>query len=162
LVKAPPLVDSCQFTRFRSENTEFQVVQNPPVNPPCPALGELEFSIASTPSSSAKMSQLLKEDPKKVAQLLTYAATFPDFPKNFVPPSLTDPNYVPPNKSQSLLIYAYFMIGFTTLVVALRLWIRKRARGMVFGLEDYLIIPGQVCEEQILQDLPRGLTILRY
>jgi hypothetical protein len=96
------------------------------------------------------MSQLLKEDPKKVAQLLAYAATFSDFPKNFVPPSLKDPNYVPPNKSQPLLIYAYFMIGFTTFVVVLRLWIRKRAKGMDLGPEDYLIIPGQVCEEQTL------------
>jgi hypothetical protein len=96
------------------------------------------------------MSQLLKEDPTTVAELLAYAATFPDFPKNFVPPSLTDPNYVPPNKSRPLLIYAYFMLGFTTLAVTLRLWIRKKVKGMAFGLDDYLIIPGQVREEQVL------------
>jgi hypothetical protein len=93
------------------------------------------------------MSQLLKDNPKTVAQLLAYAARFPDFPKGFVPPSLTDPNYVPPNKSRPLLLYAYFMVGFTTVAVILRLWIRKWVKGMRFGWEDYLIIPGQVREE---------------
>jgi len=97
------------------------------------------------------MSQLLKEDPTKVAELLAYAATFPDFPKNFVPPSLIDPNYVPPNKSRPLLIYAYFMLGFTTLAVTLRLWIRKRVKGMDLGLEDYLIIPGQARETNLVE-----------
>jgi hypothetical protein len=89
------------------------------------------------------MSTLLKEDPKKVVQLLAYAATFPDF-KGLNPPDLSDPNYVPPNNSPLILIYAYVLAGLTTLTVILRLWIRRRVQGMVFGWDDYLIIPGQV------------------
>jgi hypothetical protein len=113
-------------------------------------LGGLEFPITLTSNAFVKMSQLLKEDPKTIAKLLTYAARFPDFPKNFVPPGLIDPNYVPPNKSRPLLIYAYFMVGFTTLTVILRLFIRKWIKEMLFGWDDYLIIPAQVREEPIL------------
>lgn len=89
------------------------------------------------------MSAILKEDPKKVAQLLAYAATFPDF-KGFNPPDLSDPNYIPPSNSAIVIIYAYILAGITTLTVILRLWIRRRVQGMVFGWDDYLIIPGQV------------------
>jgi hypothetical protein len=101
---------------------------------------------------------LLKEDPKKLAELLAYASTFPDFPKPFTIPSLTDPNYVPPNRSGPLLIYCYFMLGFTTLVVGLRLWIRKRVKGMIFGWDDWLIIPGQVRYKNIFMCFAHKLT----
>jgi hypothetical protein len=90
------------------------------------------------------MAQMLNEDPKVITELFAYAATFPDFPQNFTPPSLLDPHYVPPNRSHSIIIYAYFMIGFTTLAVIFRLWVRKTVKGMVFGWDDYLILPAQV------------------
>jgi hypothetical protein len=87
---------------------------------------------------------LFKTDPETLTKLLTYAASFPDYPKDFVPPPLTDPNYVPPNRAGPLLIYAYFMIPLTTLTVIARLWVRKRVKGMIFGWDDWLIIPGLV------------------
>jgi hypothetical protein len=88
--------------------------------------------------------QLLQQDPSKVVALLNYASSFPDFPKNFTLPALVDPNYVPPNKSHPLEMLCYVMAALTTVTVVLRLWIRRRVKGMVFGADDWLIIPGQV------------------
>jgi energy-converting hydrogenase Eha subunit A len=91
------------------------------------------------------MSALLEGvDPKTVLEFLKYASTFPDYPKNFVPPSLIDPNYVPPTNYIRLEIYTYFMAALMTIVVAARLWIRKRVKGMKFGWDDWLAIPGLV------------------
>jgi hypothetical protein len=87
---------------------------------------------------------LFKEDPKKLIALLNYASKFPDFPKNFSPPSLTDPNYVPPTNYTGLEVFAYVMAPLTTIAVISRLWIRKRVKGMLFGWDDWLAIPGQV------------------
>jgi len=87
---------------------------------------------------------LLKEDPATIAALLEYAMQFPDFPKNFSIPSLADPNYEPPDRGPPIEKYAYAMMGLTTWTVIARLWIRKRVKGMVFGWDDWLIIPGQI------------------
>jgi hypothetical protein len=84
------------------------------------------------------------EDPKKVLEFLAYASTFPDFPKDFVPPSLIDPNYTPPTNYIRLEIYTYVMAILMTITVVARLWARKRIKGMVFGLDDWLAIPGLV------------------
>ncbi|KAF1812341.1 hypothetical protein P152DRAFT_33130 [Eremomyces bilateralis CBS 781.70] len=90
------------------------------------------------------MEQLLQEDPEKLVALLKYAATFPDFPKNFTVPSLLDPNYVPPNRSRPLEVLCYCLAGITTVVVLLRLWVRMRVQRRMFGMDDWLIIPGQI------------------
>ncbi|KAF1808895.1 hypothetical protein P152DRAFT_476982 [Eremomyces bilateralis CBS 781.70] len=87
---------------------------------------------------------LLEEDPDKLIALLEYGATFPDYPKNFTLPGLLDPNYVPPNKSRPLEVLCYCLAAISTIVVFLRLWIRKRVKGMMFGWDDWLIIPGQI------------------
>ena len=88
--------------------------------------------------------QLLQDDPAKAMALLTYASRYSDFPQPFVPPALLDPNYVPPNSSRPLEILCWCMAAFSTVVVVLRLWVRKSVKGMSLGLDDWLIIPGQV------------------
>jgi hypothetical protein len=91
------------------------------------------------------MSALLEgQDSKRVAELLKYASSFPDYPKNFVPPGLLDPNYVPPTNYARLEMYTYCMTVLMTVIVCVRLWIRKRVKGMVFGWDDWLVIPGLV------------------
>jgi hypothetical protein len=105
---------------------------------------------------------LFQTDPETLSKLLVYGESFPDYPKGFVPPSLTDPNYVPPNKSGPLLAYAYFMIPFTTLTVILRLWVRNRVKGMVFGWDDWLIIPGLVRYESNPPRFAHKLTRFSY
>jgi hypothetical protein len=91
------------------------------------------------------MSALLDgQDPKTILEFLNYASTFPDFPKGFVPPSLLDPNYVPPTNFIRLEVFTYIMMVLMTATVAARLWARKRIKGMVFGLDDWLAIPGLV------------------
>lgn len=88
---------------------------------------------------------LLNEDPIKLAALLKYASTFPDFPENFTLPALLDPNYVAPHNSLALEVLCYVVAALSTITVVLRLWIRKRMKGMQWGWDDWLIIPGQVC-----------------
>jgi energy-converting hydrogenase Eha subunit A len=91
------------------------------------------------------MSALLEgQDPKTLLEFLHYASTFPDYPKNFTPPGLLDPNYVPPTNYVRLERYTYVMAAIMTIVVVIRLWIRKRIKGMVFGWDDWLAIPGLV------------------
>ena len=82
------------------------------------------------------------EDTKKVLELLKHAASFPDFPKNFVPHSLTDPNYVPPTNYTRFERYTCCMAVLMNVMVLARLWSRKRIKGMVFGCDDWLAIPG--------------------
>jgi len=84
------------------------------------------------------------EDPKRIVQFLNYASTFPDFPKNFTPPWLTDPNYVAPANYARLESFTYVMAVLSTVVVVARLYIRKRIKGMVFGWDDWLAIPGLI------------------
>src|ERR1700753_1705432 len=91
------------------------------------------------------MSALLEgQDPKRLLQFLQYASQFPDYPKNFTPPGLLDPNYVPPTNYVRLERYTYAMGAIMTIVVLARLWIRKRIKVMVFGWDDWLAIPGLV------------------
>ncbi|ORY10943.1 hypothetical protein BCR34DRAFT_614882 [Clohesyomyces aquaticus] len=87
---------------------------------------------------------LLQTNPAKFIALERYAATFPDFPQDFVYPSLLDPKYIPPTSYERMEKYAYVMGAISTIVVVLRLWIRKRVTVLVWGVDDWLIIPGQL------------------
>ena len=93
---------------------------------------------------------LLQASPEELLRMLAYASKFPDFPKNFTLPYVTNPKYIPPDNSARLEIFAYVMAVITTASVIARLWIRKWVKGMVFGLDDWLIIPGQVIDENFL------------
>ena len=88
--------------------------------------------------------QLLHDDPQKALALLKFAAQFPDFPKNFVPPALVDPTYVPPSRSRPLEILCYAITVVSTATVVLRLCVRRRGSGKRFGVDDWLTIPSQV------------------
>ncbi|KAK1985718.1 hypothetical protein LZ30DRAFT_355846 [Colletotrichum cereale] len=87
---------------------------------------------------------LLRSDPSKFLKLIQYASTFPDYPKGFVFPALADPNYVPPNHGGNFVAYSYAMAILTTVVVIARLWVRRTVKGLTFGLDDWLMIPGQI------------------
>lgn len=90
------------------------------------------------------MSQWLNEDPKRLVQFLAYGSAFADFPKTLNFPGLSDPNYVPPDKSKSVLIWVYSILCLSTIAVGMRLYIRAAVKAVVFGWDDWLIIPGQV------------------
>jgi hypothetical protein len=66
---------------------------------------------------------------------------FPDFPANFTPPWLLDPNYVEPTMQPVM----YAIIGITTffmcVVVIARLVVRSPLKKASWGFDDWLIIP---------------------
>ncbi|KAF2402025.1 hypothetical protein EJ06DRAFT_372004 [Trichodelitschia bisporula] len=82
--------------------------------------------------------------PSELAKALAYAARYPDFDPTFIPPRLLNPEYVPPNTFPRFEALAYVTAVLTTGFVLARLWIRGRVKKLVFGLDDWLIIPGQL------------------
>jgi hypothetical protein len=66
---------------------------------------------------------------------------FHDYPPNFLPPWINDPNYVSPSMQPVM----YAIIGITTAVmcgvVTARLIVRSPLRKSVWGIDDWLIIP---------------------
>jgi hypothetical protein len=75
---------------------------------------------------------------------LQYAMTFSDFPINFTDPALIDPNYIPPQRGESLKIFCYAAASVSLVIVCLRLYVRKFVQKH-FGLDDWLILPALVC-----------------
>ncbi|KAF3921412.1 hypothetical protein ABW21_db0201777 [Orbilia brochopaga] len=68
-------------------------------------------------------------------------ALFPLFkglPENFQFPIAVDPNYIPPVNSFYCLVSGITICIVTTIVVALRLWVRSRG---VFGMDDWVMVP---------------------
>lgn len=63
------------------------------------------------------------------------------FGEDFVPPALTDPNYVPPDQGPFLLAFSIATVSFAGLVVALRFYARSRRTGRSgLGVDDYMMI----------------------
>jgi hypothetical protein len=94
-------------------------------------------------------------------RLQQYTASFPDFPKNFTLPSLQDPNYVPPKRARGPLVFCYASISLATVLVLLRLYVRKFSQ-MKFGLDDWLIIPALVGLYRCLHSPDIPDTLFRF
>jgi hypothetical protein len=75
---------------------------------------------------------------------LQWAETFPDFPKNFTFPSLTDPNYVPPYNGQSIIISNWILMPLALLLVIARLAARTFRGQRRLGWDDWVIIPATI------------------
>jgi hypothetical protein len=74
-----------------------------------------------------------------------YASSFPDFPANFVPPALSDPNYVPPFRGMPVIVLVSVTIAISILVVVVRLLARTTVDKHAIGLDDCFIVAGLVC-----------------
>jgi len=105
---------------------------------------------------------LLDASTEELLAMLAYESRFPDFPKNFTLPYLTNPHYVPPTNCIRLEVFAYVMAVFTTSSVVGRLWIRKKVKRMVLGMDDWLVIPGQVRHEGYCICVAAELTQFRF
>jgi hypothetical protein len=89
----------------------------------------------------------LPTDPKELANLLlvqALAETYPDYPKNFIPPKYVDPNYVAPNIGYRITIVCYISMPVALIVVVARLICRYARAGDTFGPDDWLVIPATV------------------
>jgi hypothetical protein len=81
--------------------------------------------------------------------VLKIAQSFADYPKNFIPPALSDPCYVAPFNGQAILGTAFAFAIITLIVVVLRLYVRVRYRRASWGYDDTLIIPATVCNSSL-------------
>jgi hypothetical protein len=89
------------------------------------------------------MSALLEvEDLKKVLELLKHAASFSRFPPKLCSPFSNQSDCVPPTNCTRFERYICCMAVLMNVMVLARLWSRKRIKGMVFGWDDWLAIPG--------------------
>ena len=84
------------------------------------------------------------ENLTEVFAFLRYASTFPDYPKDFIPPGLKDPNYVPPYRGNTALAVVITFMILATAVVTARLWVRKYRMKGSWGIDDWFIIPALV------------------
>jgi hypothetical protein len=75
---------------------------------------------------------------------LQYARSFPDAPKNLTPPGLLDPNYVPPDRGQSVIITSMLFTSLAVVFVIARLVARRTGKSNTFGLDDWLCIPATI------------------
>jgi hypothetical protein len=86
-------------------------------------------------------------DPEALAHLLLLqklASAFPDYPKDFVPPALLDPNYVAPNNGAKVTIVCSVSMAVALVVVIARLMARRLKSRESFGADDWAIIPATV------------------
>jgi hypothetical protein len=95
------------------------------------------------------MSALSRDPPTTPAEILQeiqlaqLAATYPDFPKNYTSyPGENDPNYVAPDMNIRIITTAVVTTVVALALVAVRLWVRRKAAGVHFGLDDWFLIPG--------------------
>jgi hypothetical protein len=86
------------------------------------------------------MLNLTSETLVQLLKLQQLGELFPDYPKNFIPPALTDPNYVPPYRGQFSFNASVVMSALLLVVVPLRLLVRLRLRTSTWGWDDTLII----------------------
>jgi hypothetical protein len=85
--------------------------------------------------------------PDYIAQLLKLqkiGELYPDYPPNFVPPGLSNPNYVPPFRGHYLFNSAVVLSALLLIIVPLRLIVRLRFRQSAWGWDDTLIIPATI------------------
>jgi hypothetical protein len=90
----------------------------------------------------------LPTDAKDLANLLLVqklAESYPDYPKNFIPPAYIDPNYVAPNDGGSVIIICAVSMALAVIAVVVRLVARSVRDGDRFGADDWTIIPATVC-----------------
>jgi hypothetical protein len=74
----------------------------------------------------------------------TILKQYPQFPINFIPPSLTDPNYKPPNRGPAIAAACIVMLTLMVIIVIARLLVRGVWRRQLWGLDDWWIIPATV------------------
>jgi hypothetical protein len=80
--------------------------------------------------------------PEKLRLLATQG---PAPPAGFIPPSITDPNYVAPNRAKGIIIASVVSGAVAFIVVIARLIIRAFRKGIGrWGADDWWIIPGAV------------------
>ncbi|KAF2396914.1 hypothetical protein EJ06DRAFT_177948 [Trichodelitschia bisporula] len=85
---------------------------------------------------------LQEKDPEFLAEMIIWAQKFPDFPTDMAP--WADPEWLARTNYQRCQTFSIIMGIISTIVLCARLWARRRVKGMVFGWDDWWIIPGQV------------------
>jgi hypothetical protein len=68
------------------------------------------------------------------------AESYPDYPKNFIPPAYLDPNYVPPSEGFRVTIVCSVSMALALIVVGARLTARRVKVGDRVGADDWAII----------------------
>jgi hypothetical protein len=84
-------------------------------------------------------------------------------PPGFTPPSLLNPNYVPPDRGPQVIAVTITFTIVAVIIVALRLYLRVFHRDQKVKWDDYLIVPAIV--RSWPRENPKGpfllLTLLR-
>jgi len=72
----------------------------------------------------------------------------PAFPKNYLPPGLLNPTYVPPYQGNNLVIVVIITMVMVYPIVGLRLWVRWKSVGI--STDDWLVFAATVCPRSFI------------
>jgi hypothetical protein len=109
-------------------------------------------SSSTTPSSSglgfALPPGLSAQEQQQLISLYQYEMVFPDFPANFSFPSVTDPNYVAPDRRGAILAVVILCTVVASLITILRLVVRymdRTSKTKAWTIDDYFACAALVC-----------------